>query len=1188
MALDPDIRDQAYQFFIQEAPELLHVIESGLLTLAQERSTASVHNIMRAAHSIKGGAASVGLEAIKTLAHRLEDMFKALYSEALEVDPELEGLLLQGYDCLRLPLTQKIETGNFDSEQALATAEPVFAQIEAKLGDFLTNEGHLPSSVELGVDLALSIFEVDVAEGLDRLDSVVANPEANQVAGELRAQADTFAGLAELLNLPGFGAIAHAALAALDAYPSQSLHVTRVALADFRAAQQAVIGGDRTQGGAPSAALVELAEGLATGSDTGFIPTLTGEVAEVQAASLDDVFSALEALLDDESWDQAIPTPAHENLELELLDAVSEQSSELNQSDVLSLDNILDEPIMGPEVAGLADVFPQTPAPESSPEIDPTSAEPAVLSLDDLFGDFVSAPETAESDAPPQIQSAPEPLVTSSDSDSDSTLFEETAVNGQPPAAEPTSAVRYTTPSLDDVFGSAIAEIPEPGTQTSDPKARPSAQSTGQTIQEAIQSVEQVFENLPPLEAAPATAPTPDEHLDPVQSTQSQAPVASESARLSVRVALDRLERMNNQVGELSINRNGLALQNEQLQAAVQELVGHFTKFQGMASHLRDLSDQMLISPDRSSSQLNSKASPAQAPTPEAEQIFYSQANFDALEMDSYGELHLLLQATLEQMVQLEEKIDDIVVFSGQSSQTIDQQRQMLTYLRDDLMWARMLPLGEVLNRFPRMMRDLAAKYHKPVNLKLNGTGVLVDKAALEKLYDPLLHLLRNAFDHGIEPMDVRRQNGKPERGQIEIRAYHQGSQTIIEVRDDGRGLNLERIRDRAQEIGLLPSEQLATASSNRLIELMFEPGFSTASQVSELSGRGVGLDVVRSQLRSLKGNVTVTSEPARGTIFSLRIPLTLTITKLLVCLVGYSTFAFPSDSIDEILIPQPDQLKQSGTQKFLHWRQQLVPAYQLSKLIDYACLLPETVPSQALAAVPTPEEWAAPMLMLRQGEQYLALEVDRLLIEQELVIKPFGNAIAPPSYIYGCTILGDGSLIPVVDAASLLREIIDRNTTTTTAVSFADRSNAPDQEIEETKPAVAIKVTQSPTLLVVDDSIALRQTIALTLQKVGYRVLQARDGREAIEQLQQNARVQMVICDVEMPNMNGFEFLSYRRQDPQLAKVPVAMLTSRSSDKHRRLATHLGANAYFTKPYIEQEFLTAIKMMIAQGTSST
>ncbi len=303
MTFNPNIRDQAYRFFIQEASELLHVIESGLLTLAPEHSTSSVRNIMWAAHSIKGGAASVGLEAIKTLAHRLEEMFKVLYSqgEALEIDPELKGLLLQGYNCLRSPLTQKIETGNFDAEQALATAEPVFAQIEAKLSGFLTNEGHLPSFVVLRVDLALSIFEVDVAEGLDRLDSVVANPEANQVAGELQAQADTFARLAELLNLPGFGAIAHAALAALDAYPSQALHVTQVALADFRAAQQAVLDGDRTQGGTPSAALVELAEGPATGSDTGLIPILTGEVAEVQAASLNDVFSALEALLEDES-----------------------------------------------------------------------------------------------------------------------------------------------------------------------------------------------------------------------------------------------------------------------------------------------------------------------------------------------------------------------------------------------------------------------------------------------------------------------------------------------------------------------------------------------------------------------------------------------------------------------------------------------------------------------------------------------------------------------------------------------------------------------------------------------------------------------------------------------------------------------------------------------------------------------
>ncbi|HAG83076.1 MAG TPA: hybrid sensor histidine kinase/response regulator, partial [Cyanobacteria bacterium UBA12227] len=343
-----------------------------------------------------------------------------------------------------------------------------------------------------------------------------------------------------------------------------------------------------------------------------------------------------------------------------------------------------------------------------------------------------------------------------------------------------------------------------------------------------------------------------------------------------------------------------------------------------------------------------------------------------------------------------------------------EQQRQMLTHLRDELMWARMLPIGEVLNRFPRMLRELSTTYHKRVNLKLYGTGVLVDKAVLEKLYDPLLHLLRNAFDHGIESPEIRRQQGKSEQGEIEIRAYHKGSQTIIEVKDDGQGLNSERIGRRAVDLGLLSPQQLGTISNSRLWELIFEPGFSTAHQVSELSGRGVGLDVARLQLRSLKGTISVSSSPGSGTTFTLRLPLTLTIAKLLVCFIGSTAIAVPSDSIEELVIPKENQVKQSGIQRFLHWRGQLVPTHRLSDLLEYACPLSESSPSKVLVAVPSPEQWALPMLILRQEQKVFALEVDRLVTEQELVIKPFGSAIAPPSYAYGCTILGDGSLIPV------------------------------------------------------------------------------------------------------------------------------------------------------------------------------
>ncbi len=1134
MAIESDIRDQAYQFFIQEATELLQSIEEDLLTLRDERSTAKVHNMMRAAHSIKGGAASVGLETIKTLAHSLEDIFKALFNEELKIDADVENLILQAYDCLRLPLMEQLTTGHFDSEQAMANAEPVFAQIEAQLGDFLKGgAADMPSSVDLGVDIALSIFEVDVAQGLDRLASVLAAPQVNEVAGELRAQAEIFVGLAELLNLPGFGAIASTAITAVDAHPDKALEITQLALADFQAARQAVINGDRISGGAPSAALAQLASSDAPASNNIF------ETAHLT------------------------------------------QLPVLNQSDAPTSNNIFEtvDITQLPVFNEIAD----TPAIAE----DPT----AIPSLDNIFGDFdltiePAIPTEAQLPSAPDTQKA------------DIQPFE------QLPLLQAASSKQDTaTPSLDDLFGDPLADVaPEaetPMPTVVEPALEPNL-IKAVNAQELVQSIEQSFDTLPTVTAnssaivpAPANLPTVAQKAavatTPPQKLETTPVANAPAANLSVRVDLERLERMNNVVGELSINRNALALQNTQLQGTVQELLRRFAKFKEMGSSLRALSDQMLVSPERHVNTPNhnrpKKSNTNSISFGTATRIeSFRQPDFDSLEMDSYGELHSLLQATLEEIVQLEETVGDVVLFAGQSSEALEEQRQKMTQLRDDLMWARMLPLGEVLNRFPRMLRDLSRSYNKPVDLKLNGTGVLVDKAALEKLYDPLLHLVRNSFDHGIEMPEVRRQQGKPEQGRIEIRAYHQGSQTIIEVRDDGRGLNLDKIRNKAIDMGLATAEQLAGASTSRLLELLFEPGFSTASQVSELSGRGVGLDVVRSQLRSLKGNVTVSSEPGVGTVFTLRIPLTLTIAKLLVGFVGSTAFALPSDTIEEILIPQPSQVKQSGGQRFLHWQDRIVPAYKLSNLLNYACPLPETTISEILEVVPSPDDWEPPMLLLSQDGNFIALEIDRLVAEQELVIKPFGVAIAPPSYIYGCTILGDGSLIPVIDGSNLLNQIIGQNNSGT--VNFAQ---LPDAELDESvpeQPATPMPAIKSRTILAVDDSITLRQTLVLTFQKAGYRVVQAKDGREAIEQLHKNSAIQLVICDVEMPNMNGFEFLSHRRQDPAISKIPVIMLTSRSSEKHRQLATHLGANAYFTKPYIEQEFVAAVEKSIMQDAS--
>ncbi len=1046
MAINSDIRDHAYQFFIQEAPELLQVIEAGLLTIRQEKTIPKVHDLMRAAHSLKGGAASVELATIEALAHRLETIFKALYSDVI-IDTDLESQLLQAYDCLRLPLTEQVTTGYFNSEQALAASEPIFAQIEERLGEAIKQtDVYIPSSTELGINIALSIFEVDVGQGLEHLTAVAAQAQDYEVAGELRAQAEVFSGFAELLNQQSFGTIAQITLAALDAHPERAIEILQLAIADFGRCRQAVLTEDLNITLNPSPALVAFADNSLTVPET--IERL--EDLDISATFLTPNL--------EEAWEE-------------------------------------------------------------------------MPSLEDVYGSFF------------------------------------------PTTEEPDNAEIET---IEEVSQSLAIAPPE-------------------TLELAIESIEQIFDSLPPIEELPTptrlTSPSLPRQEEDSALPNDETPVTS---KLTVRVDSERLERMNNLVGELAINRNGLSLQNEQLQGSVRELRQRYAKVQNLIGQLRQRSDSMVVGRSNRSIAsypgfLPAVNSQGKRLTPPTNSSFgrVDNSQFDSLELDSYGALHSQLQELLEDMMQLEEAVEDITLFAKTTDKTLVQQRQNMTQLRDELMWARMLPVGEILNRFPRILRELSTNYHKPVSLKLSGTGVLVDKAVLEKLFDPLLHLLRNAFDHGIEAPEMRRQHGKPEQGQIQIRAYHKGSQTIIEVRDDGQGLNFERIRQRILELDWLSAEQLAQTSNALLSELIFEPGFSTANLVSELSGRGVGLDVVRLQLRSLKGTVKVTSSPGKGTTFTLKLPLTLTIANLLICLVGKSALAFPADSIEEIVIPS-NQIQYSGVQRFLSWQEQLVPVYELAELLDYACPLPQNSQSKVLVGVPSPEDWEKPLLLLRLGSQVFALEVEHLVTEQELVIKSFGEAIAPPSFTYGCTILGDGSLVPVIDAALLLETVIGQSPAIN-AIAFAPPSleflppRQEDNQGQAKKNLSPIQTNKASTVLVVDDAVALRRTLALTLERAGFRVLQAPDGREALKQLQ-HSTVDLVVCDIEMPNMNGFEFLSTRRQEPTLSDIPIIMLTSRSNDKHRRLAMQLGASAYFTKPYIEQAFVKAIKDILYQG----
>ena len=1085
MTTDPTIREQSYRYFLQEAPELLQVLEQELLTLREDYSINKVNTLMRATHTLKGAAASVGLETIQTVAHSLEDIFKALFNPDLSIDPEVEALIFEGFECLRLPLTAEFTGGQVNNAEILDRTAAIFAQLQEKLGDCFGQEAYLPSSVELGFDLTQSIFEVGVSQRLDELDAAITRANPEEVATILRTQAEVFIGLAESLNLQGFGAIAQVAIAALDTAPTQAMTIAQITLADLRAGQAAVLVGDRTQGGQPSPALQQLARLTTSTAD---LESLLGELHES------------ESLLGELHESESLLGELHESESL---------LGELHES----------EPLLG---------------------------------------------ELHES----------EPLLNESENEESGNSLLETIWGGE-------AVLDSQTPDQTD---------PVPARSTS------------------VDSSEHVFSSMP-ASAADSASWSPEEPevkipTSPSRSVRIDTTPLSQNDQVSVshtvRVNVEHLEHLNTSIGELLTNQNRQTLQNEQLRGAVRSLLVRLQKHQQLLNQLQDWSDRQFI-PQQRWAAIGSD--------------WQSHLPFDSLELDRYDEAQILVQSVLEDAFTLEEASEAIDLFATQSYQTLEKQRRLLTSTRDALMQARMSPLGGIFGRFHRVLQQLEIRYNKQVTLELYGTEVLVDKVVAEKLYDPLLHLVRNAFDHGIESPVVRQQRSKSEFGRIEICASQVGRHLVIEVRDDGEGLDFERIRRRAVERQLISVEQASRLNEAQLTDLLFEPGFSTVSEVSELSGRGIGLDVVRSQLEAFDGSVMVDSEPYRGTTFTLQIPLSLTIAKLLLCQAGNQTYALFVDAIEQILIPQAHQLRCWEGGKVLRWNkvanndrsasprasEQLIPVHQLSKLLNYFSEVPDSFvfgPQQPFV----PEGQMMPIILIRNQGTFLGLEVDQLIGEQELVIRPLGATIAPPNYVYGSSILADGRLTLVLDGAALMQYVSEQQTASSTA-SLPNRYRAdaltytiaaresgsstapilPSRQEQRLLPASStapnsdIRARRDKLVLVVDDSITLRQTLALTLQKAGYRVLQAKDGYEAIEQLRHRTDIELVICDVEMPRMNGFEFLKHRQQDSVLADIPVVMLTSRSASKHRLIATELGATAYITKPYLEQKLLATL-----------
>jgi two-component system chemotaxis sensor kinase CheA len=463
--------------------------------------------------------------------------------------------------------------------------------------------------------------------------------------------------------------------------------------------------------------------------------------------------------------------------------------------------------------------------------------------------------------------------------------------------------------------------------------------------------------------------------------------------------------------------------------------------------------------------------------------------------------------------------------------------------MQQEVMKVRMIPVSYLFNTYPRAMRDLARTKGKDIDFVVKGEETQLDKAILDRLKDPIMHLLRNALDHGIEDSNERKAEGKPEQGKVVLAAYQEGSHVVIEVSDDGGGIDTEKVKHEAIKQGLIAKDKVIDLINEQVFQLLFTPGFSTKEEVTETSGRGVGLDVVRDAIGALKGMVEVRSEKGKGSSFIMRLPLTLAITESLLVGAGSDVFAIPVDSVVETLRINPEEIKTVETKDAITIRGHILPLVRLNDIFG--------LPRKGII-----EKKHLPVVIVQSVEKRIGLLVDELMGRQDIISKPIGAPLNNVKNISGATILGSGKVILALDIPS----IID----SAEGVVIKRPVFVPKDEQ---------KAKKKKTILLAEDVLTTAMLEKNILESVGYSVVIARDGKEALERAKQES-FDLVISDVLMPRMDGFELVESLRKEQLYKDIPIVIVTTRESDADKRRGLEAGADAYILKSEFTSESL--------------
>jgi chemosensory pili system protein ChpA (sensor histidine kinase/response regulator) len=628
----------------------------------------------------------------------------------------------------------------------------------------------------------------------------------------------------------------------------------------------------------------------------------------------------------------------------------------------------------------------------------------------------------------------------------------------------------------------------------------------------------------PPVQEPPKTAQTPSE---------GQPAGGRGGAQEQIRVRAELLDNLVNHAGEVNIYHARLQQQISAFGFNLGELDQTVLRLQNQLRKLEGETEaQILFRYEQEKGDLSEE--------------------FDPLELDRYSTIQQLSRALGESVSDLTSIKDMLAELVRDSETLLLQQSRVSTDLQEGLMHTRMVQFSSMAPRLRRIARQTANELGKRVELQIRGESNELDRSVLEAMVPPLEHMLRNAISHGIESAQERKAAGKLEQGRIRIGLEREGSEVVIRVEDDGAGLNLEAIRHKAERVGLIRKDE--SVSPNELMQFILEAGFSTAKQVTQISGRGVGMDVVNSEIKQLGGVLSIDSAERAGTSFTVRLPFTLAINQALLVVSGEDLYAVPLASIEGIVRLTADELKTS------HELSDPVYSYAANeyRLKHLGVLLGASKPRF------DDPHMMYPVLLVRSGELRVAIQVDALMGNREIVVKPVGPQIGKLKGISGATILGDGRVVLILDVAGLVRMGAG-----TRAVSTVHRRPG-----ESTQMAAV-------TVMVVDDSITIRKVTTRLLERNNFRVITAKDGVDAVSQLQEH-QPDLMLLDIEMPRMDGFELATHMRNTSQLKGIPIIMITSRTGDKHRQRALEIGVNRYLGKPYQESELLENITAVLA------